>query len=544
MIGLDLKPETPPSGSSLIVEPQENLSEGKVSFSELLKSISVDKGILSLQSLSDDTIVDEENNSVTDFLTKNVKNSDEKQKSFSFDDLLKGVTEDKDAADNSTFITSLNNKKNELRNSKNNLLSVLSSEDSIEEIEFLDLNPEMQESFSKDELTMLIKDAKDYLKNQILSSEGFKRAEIETLPKTLKGLTQVAQKVGIDISKITIEEVRPNSDIDLSTNEEEIFPKQVNKNSHIKVNNLELHSKLSSVDNGSQQRVENNFEKKPMDSEKILQQPQVKKEIQSQPLFKAQSSPEISTQQIVNAKVSNNTKPLEVDKAKKRADDTLKLLLQGQKVTKQEGVNLTNDFSVATAKVLAPELKTDNTKSLEALLRPENITNDDTSETNSNSVKGDTLNVAKADSFEVKLNEAKQMIKYLSQDVKQAINDYKAPFTRVKVQLNPQQLGEIELTVVQRGKNLHVNLSSNNAAINTLAMNANDLKVQLQNNGINNASLNFSNNSQGGEAANGGQFNQQQQNRDQAQREYNYFETEEITEEIMNSLEIVVPNYA
>jgi len=543
MIGLDLKPETPPSGSSLIVEPQENLSEGKVSFSELLKSIKNAEEIIPINTIIDD-VIQEEKNSVTEFLTKNLKTLDEKQKSFSFDDLLKGVTEDKDAADNSTFITSLNNKKNELRNSKNNLLSVLSSEDSIEEIEFLDLNPEMQESFSKDELTMLIKDAKDYLKNQILSSEGFKRAEIETLPKTLKGLTQVAQKVGIDISKITIEEVRPNSDIDLSTNEEEIFPKQVNKNSHIKVNNLELHSKLSSVDNGSQQRVENNFEKKPMDSEKILQQPQVKKEIQSQPLFKAQSSPEISTQQIVNAKVSNNTKPLEVDKAKKRADDTLKLLLQGQKVTKQEGVNLTNDFSVATAKVLAPELKTDNTKSLEALLRPENITNDDTSETNSNSVKGDTLNVAKADSFEVKLNEAKQMIKYLSQDVKQAINDYKAPFTRVKVQLNPQQLGEIELTVVQRGKNLHVNLSSNNAAINTLAMNANDLKVQLQNNGINNASLNFSNNSQGGEAANGGQFNQQQQNRDQAQREYNYFETEEITEEIMNSLEIIVPNYA
>ena len=89
------------------------------------------------------------------------------------------------------------------------------------------------------------------------------------------------------------------------------------------------------------------------------------------------------------------------------------------------------------------------------------------------------------------------MVKYLSQDVKSAINDYKSPFTRVQVQLHPQKLGEIDLTVVQRGKNLHINLSSNNAAVNTLAMNANDLKVQLNNNGINNASLNFNSNPQG-----------------------------------------------
>ena len=51
----------------------------------------------------------------------------------------------------------------------------------------------------------------------------------------------------------------------------------------------------------------------------------------------------------------------------------------------------------------------------------------------------------------MKLNEAKQMIKYLAPDVKSAIEDYKSPFTRVKLQLNPQKLGEVDLTIVQRG---------------------------------------------------------------------------------------------
>ena len=143
----------------------------------------------------------------------------------------------------------------------------------------------------------------------------------------------------------------------------------------------------------------------------------------------------------------------------------------------------------------------------------------------------------------MKINEAKQMTKYLSQDVKQAIEDYKSPFTRVKLQLNPQKLGEVDLTIVQRGKNLHINLSSNNIAINALALNANDLKAQLTNNGINNATLNFNNNSQG-ENSGANQQQQQRHNEQKAQNEYNYFETQETNEEILSSLEIVVPHYA
>jgi len=137
------------------------------------------------------------------------------------------------------------------------------------------------------------------------------------------------------------------------------------------------------------------------------------------------------------------------------------------------------------------------------------------------------------------------MIKYLSNDVKSAIEDYKSPFTRLKLQLNPQRLGEIDLTVVQRGKNLHISLSANNTAINTLAMNVADLRVQLQNSGINNATLNFSNNPQGQDgSASQQQSSHQQEQRRSAHKEYSYSERQEAHEEIVNSLEIVVPHYA
>jgi len=154
------------------------------------------------------------------------------------------------------------------------------------------------------------------------------------------------------------------------------------------------------------------------------------------------------------------------------------------------------------------------------------------------------LTTHKADSFEVKLNEAKQMIKYLSSDVKSAIEDYKSPFTRVKIQLNPQKLGEVDLTIVQRGKNLHVSISSNNSAINTLAMNANELRTQLSNSGINNAILNFNNSSQGNESNAGQQ--QSHQHEQQAHKEYRTireFENEDSNEDISNSLEIILPQY-
>ncbi|HFB53864.1 MAG TPA: flagellar hook-length control protein FliK [Sulfurimonas autotrophica] len=466
---------------------------------------------------------------------------------LSFSALLKGIKSADKTVQNGALVLALDDAEQEnttaLKSSKGDLLlSLLGTEELSKDAKLLEINPEVTKALSVEDLKLLIKDAKAYLKEQIVSSEGFKRAEMQKLPKTLKGLVQVAKKIGIDIAKITLEEVRkqgnPLVQQALGNDEEarskldlkQETPKQKSASTDFEAVELEIKPKQNKKTIQANSDVVDDLRLQ----EHAKGQKQVSKET---PLFKVQKSADISTEQIVTAKTVNNSAITGMTQ-KKRSDDTLKLLLQGEKTAKKEGSTLTSDFSVATAKVIAPHAKSEAAKTLESLLQG------DSSNDESSVSKTDGLQVAKADSFEVKLNEAKQMIKYLSQDVKQAIDNYKAPFTRVKVQLNPQKLGEVELTVVQRGKNLHVNLSSNNAAINTLAMNANDLKVQLQNNGIQNASLNFNNNSQGGEAANGGQAQHQQQQRQNAQDEYAYFESEEQNEELLSSLEIVVPNYA
>ncbi|MFA5234868.1 MAG: flagellar hook-length control protein FliK [Sulfurimonas sp.] len=525
-----------------------------------------------------------------------------KEKSaLSFSDLLRGVSDKKDAKviQNGSLILSLANEEKSLKTAKStssktdSLLALLKNEENLtpsKSAEPLELNPKLTAALSTADIKALVSDAKNYLKSKIQESEGYKKAEVKKLPNTLKGLVEVAKKFNIDISKITFEEVRSSSrnmsqtlaqeDIKIEMPKEAIQEKKELKSEMPKVEApKEIVSEKETKVEASKEVL---LEKKTA-SEKVLvvevpkeavleKKPQViqtdekqknvaisnviaskieqnetkidekftelQKEIKSTPIFKAQVAVEhTSTEQIVQAKANTSSFKAEQKTPKERADETLKLLLRGEKPSVSNPVP-TADFSVATARVIASMETTEGTKTLESLLRGDAPLAQE-SEPLSNV---DSLGVHKVDSFEVKLNEAKQMIKYLSNDVKNAIEDYRSPFTRVKVQLNPQNLGEVDLTIVQRGKNLHVNISSNNTAINALSANVNEHRVQLSNSGINNATLNFSDGSQGGNT-NAGGGHQQRQNERRAHEEYGYFESEEIHEERLSSLEIVVPRY-
>ena len=485
------------------------------------------------------------------------------------------------------------------------LLTLLKTEetsDILVDDEVLELNPKLAELLNPKELKNLVSDAKNYLKQKIEASDDYKLAQVKELPKTIKGLVSMAKKLNIDVSKISIEEVevkqplenmikvKPNkmkqvlqekdtpsskptelkdspikqilqdTNVEADVDVRDLKPKEIKTEAKVEVKSeiktevkvelkpeiktevkaevkLEAKTEIKSVlkpETKTEVKPEIKLDTTPkevLSNEKVSQNTS---QLKSMPLFKAQAE-STSTEQIVQVKT--NVAPLIVNNktAKDKSDETLKLLLRGEKPSMSS--NLTADFSVATAKVIAPSAVTDVKKSLDQLLHGEDLSDKDT---NLSSIE--TLSTHKADSFEVKLNEAKQMIKYLSNDVKTAIEDYKSPFTRIKVQLNPQKLGEVDLTIVQRGKNLHVNISSNTTAVSALAANVNELKVQLANNGINNASLNFNNNSQDN-AQNASQQQRNPQQEKQAEQEYNFFEKEETNEEVLSSLEIVVPQY-
>ena len=533
MITLDVKPENSTSSSPLNLSSSDE--EPKVSFSELLKGVNPKK---------DDKFV--QNGAVSLSLDSDQKVVKENSKSIS----LKGVNPKKDDkfVQNGAVSLSLDSdqkvvKENSKSIDKDRLISLLKNDEKVvnRDNELLELNPKITQNLSVKEVKTLIAGAKEYLKEKIFQSKGFKDAEIKELPKTLKGLSQLAQKIGIDVSKITIEEVqektiKPVLDVKQKITLKEEIKSQVQND----IKELRSAPKEQLAIKEAEAKIiikaDNKNQVVQIAEDKKIEAPKQTVLAKETPLFKAQTPREHTTEQLVASKQFK----VEEKTPKTRADETLKLLLRGEKPVQTNSI-LSADFSVDTAKVIAPAATSEATsaraqqgKALEGLLHGE-------SSESLNSSKTDGLSTLKSDSFELKLNEAKQMIKYLSNDVKTAIEDYKSPFTRVKVQLNPQKLGDVDLTIVQRGKNLHINLSSNSTAINTLSMNANELRTQLTNNGINNASLNF--NSQDSSHSSTGEQEQHRQQQ-QADKEYSHFNNEEVNEEILSSLEIVVPNYA
>lgn len=86
----------------------------------------------------------------------------------------------------------------------------------------------------------------------------------------------------------------------------------------------------------------------------------------------------------------------------------------------------------------------------------------------------------------------KETLQYFSQDLKEAVDQYKAPITKLSITLNPNNLGEVEVTLVQRGNNLHINFNSNANAMNLFIQNQAEFKNSLVNMGFTGLEMNFS----------------------------------------------------
>lgn len=87
---------------------------------------------------------------------------------------------------------------------------------------------------------------------------------------------------------------------------------------------------------------------------------------------------------------------------------------------------------------------------------------------------------------------SKETLQYFSQDLKEAVDQYKAPITKLSITLNPNNLGEVEVTLIQRGNNLHINFNSNTNAMNLFIQNQAEFKNSLVNMGFTGLEMNFS----------------------------------------------------
>lgn len=381
-----------------------------------------------------------------------------------------------------------------------------------EEKETLLVSKEVFGTLSENQVKTLIQKAKDYLKNEITAKNPEYQNDSKPLPKTLGGLVQLADKLGLEPQKITLST--------LITEPEE----------------------------------------------KVALAP----EILSKPLFDAKTiaalpakiaedttAMETITQllsEFKNKDQKNSASPVSEtasDKSEKNEKEPLKALLQTieqpLKHTPENSSAATTDKTESGITPLSTTATTPKSDLLISLLQGSNETKETKSETaNLSKIDGETQRTAhipKAESLEVKSKEAAQSMRYFASDLKEAVQEYKPPFTRLTMKLNPEKLGEVEVTLVQRGNNVHVNIQSNNTnSVAFLAHNATELKAQLASQGITNATMNFMS---GGDGQNNQQQGQQQQQEQHNRfRAYESFEELQLNEEQLSALEIIIPHYA
>ena len=118
------------------------------------------------------------------------------------------------------------------------------------------------------------------------------------------------------------------------------------------------------------------------------------------------------------------------------------------------------------------------------------------------------------------------------------ISEFKPPVTRVNLQLHPAELGEVNITMIARANNLHVNVTSVNATMALFLQNQAEFKANLVNMGFSDIQMSFSDHKEGSNT---------QQNANKAKKSYESDEDGVMINEFEGSgestLDIVLPRY-
>lgn len=127
----------------------------------------------------------------------------------------------------------------------------------------------------------------------------------------------------------------------------------------------------------------------------------------------------------------------------------------------------------------------------------------------------------------------KESLNQFANDLREKIENYKPPVMKVELALNPKNLGEVDVTLLTRGNNLHVSISSNSNTMTLFTQNQAEFKNALINMGFTNLEMNFSDH----------QGREQQQN--QSKNKSGNLEDlgEDAFNETLTTIELVVPQY-
>ncbi|RDU65598.1 flagellar hook-length control protein FliK [Helicobacter sp. MIT 14-3879] len=137
--------------------------------------------------------------------------------------------------------------------------------------------------------------------------------------------------------------------------------------------------------------------------------------------------------------------------------------------------------------------------------------------------------------------DAKETIRSFVGNLKQEIMNSKPPISKITLELTPANLGSVEVSIIHQGKNIQVQLNSNQNTLNLFIQNQSDLRAALNQIGYENITMSFSNGSQMGFSDGNGKWNYYSNN----DKMNNFRNENSLESENANNFEItIINNYA
>ncbi|MBL0687418.1 MAG: flagellar hook-length control protein FliK [Sulfurospirillum sp.] len=259
------------------------------------------------------------------------------------------------------------------------------------------------------------------------------------------------------------------------------------------------------------------------------------------------SKEEIKTAQIVQKEASKIVTKEEHQEIKSKAlKDELHAKIDNETKTPKHTMTDEKKIEPHVAKKgmiesILKNIKTDKSaQSFKTTLIQENlktdIKTDENSETKTETTQNrvDLKSQIKIDTLASKqLNPMKDTLNSFAADFKEKLENYKPPFMKMQLALNPKGLGEVDVVILNRGKNLHVNISSNTNTMMVFTQNQMEFKNSLINMGFTNLDMNFSDQKE----------NKEQHQNSRTSKEFDEDLEDENIEEETTSIELVVPQY-
>lgn len=245
-----------------------------------------------------------------------------------------------------------------------------------------------------------------------------------------------------------------------------------------------------------------NDEKSVIKDEKIVQSTLKSNEPQTQKAQSPQIQPitpktQPKAQNSVESKGTTSKESFEKSLQSELSKENLSTNATNTSVESKNPTNLESLMSKLQSKLNADTTSTASVQTLSER-QGEQVAKADETNFGISSDDNSELNAALKDLSQVSRSELKsdlnlkETFRNFAQDFKEQMQAYKPPITRFNITLNPSNLGEVEVTLVQRGQNLHISFNTNTSTMNLFIQNQAEFKNSLVNMGFTGLEMNFS----------------------------------------------------